>query len=433
MIIKRWNAGTSQFVEEYPKTTSNNIYTANGSAQMFSSDKLLASYLPDSVFDNLKFQVAISASASNGTIADAILNARADAESVGNVQAVKGSYFVISTGGTITGLTNIQGAVDNVGIYATLQFKPQDGGSNSTANTSSGVLEVGDWFVIEGITGGNGTNGNPYVFVASVINNSYELATTAVDGVVRLSSRTTYASLSGDSVVTEGVLKTVIDNASFASSTHVHGNILNGGTITATVVTPADTDTILISDSSNSGKVERGITIGTGTTTFLRNDGTWGTPVGTTYTAGGGLSLAGTTFSHTDTSTASNLTATSRTYVSGLTFDTYGHVTGYTTATETVVDTNTTYTAGAGLSLVGTEFAHSDTSSVANSSNTNGTVIQSATFDTYGHVQSVSTTNLDGRYYTETEIDTELGKRKELYVQLSAPTTTQDGAIWFDI
>lgn len=47
------------------------------------------------------------------------------------------------------------------------------------------------------------------------------------------------------------------------------------------------------------------------------------------------------TISHADTSSASNLTASSRRYVTGLTFDTYGHVTGYSTGTETVTDTNT--------------------------------------------------------------------------------------------
>jgi hypothetical protein len=81
-----------------------------------------------------------------------------------------------------------------------------------------------------------------------------------------------------------------------------------------------------------------------------------------TYTAGSGLTLSGTQFSHTDTSTAANLSATARTYVSGLTFDTYGHVTGYTTGTETVTNTNTTYsisaettTGGANLQLAGSD------------------------------------------------------------------------------
>ncbi len=60
------------------------------------------------------------------------------------------------------------------------------------------------------------------------------------------------------------------------------------------------------------------------------------TDTNTTYSAGGGLDLTGTTFSHTDTSSAADLAATARTYVSALTFDTYGHVTAYATAAETV-------------------------------------------------------------------------------------------------
>ena len=54
----------------------------------------------------------------------------------------------------------------------------------------------------------------------------------------------------------------------------------------------------------------------------------------TTYSAGGGLSLNSTTFSHADTSGVSNLAASGRRYVTGLTFDIYGHVTGYTYGTE---------------------------------------------------------------------------------------------------
>ena len=40
-------------------------------------------------------------------------------------------------------------------------------------------------------------------------------------------------------------------------------------------------------------------------------------------------------FSHEDTSSVSNLSASGRTYITGMTFDTYGHVQSYTTVTET--------------------------------------------------------------------------------------------------
>ena len=48
---------------------------------------------------------------------------------------------------------------------------------------------------------------------------------------------------------------------------------------------------------------------------------------------------------------------------------------------------------------------HADTSSVADIDNSDGSVLQDASFDTFGHVVSVSSTDLDNRYYTETELD----------------------------
>ena len=49
---------------------------------------------------------------------------------------------------------------------------------------------------------------------------------------------------------------------------------------------------------------------------------------------------------------------------------------------------------------------HADTSSVSDVSNANGNVLTGVTFDTFGHVQTVTSTDLDNSYYTETEADT---------------------------
>lgn len=61
-----------------------------------------------------------------------------------------------------------------------------------------------------------------------------------------------------------------------------------------------------------------------------------------TLAAGDGASVTGSgttvTIKHSDTSSVSNLTKEARTYVDGLTFDTFGHVTGYTVGTETDQD-----------------------------------------------------------------------------------------------
>ena len=60
----------------------------------------------------------------------------------------------------------------------------------------------------------------------------------------------------------------------------------------------------------------------------------------TEYTSGGGLDLNGTVFSHTDTSAQESVDNSGRTYIQDITLDTYGHVTGLVSATETVTDTN---------------------------------------------------------------------------------------------
>lgn len=135
-------------------------------------------------------------------------------------------------------------------------------------------------------------------------------------------------------------------------------------------------------------------------------DGSSFVELGNTYTAGQGIALDGSNeftvaagsgltqetngLAHDDTSSQASLTASSRTYVTGITLDTFGHVTGLTTATETVTDT--TYTAsGNGLDLAGTVFSHADTSSLTSTSNAGRTYIQNVTVDEFGHLTAVTT------------------------------------------
>jgi len=86
-----------------------------------------------------------------------------------------------------------------------------------------------------------------------------------------------------DTVTTRSLTATDIGAA---TNTHVHGDVSNTGTLTSIAVTPANTDYLIISDTSDGGAIKRGVPIGTATTTYLRNDGVWETPpvyyVGTT-------------------------------------------------------------------------------------------------------------------------------------------------------
>ena len=76
-----------------------------------------------------------------------------------------------------------------------------------------------------------------------------------------------------------------------------------------------------------------------------------------TITAGGGLSGGGSgdvTISHADTSSQASSNNSGRTYIQDITLDTYGHVTGLATATETATSANnSTVTVTAGTNLNG--------------------------------------------------------------------------------
>lgn len=72
---------------------------------------------------------------------------------------------------------------------------------------------------------------------------------------------------------------------------------------------------------------------------FLRGDGTWATPTNTTYSAGSGLSLSGTTFNHSNSITAKTAYGSTTTTASAdggsitvtdIKYDAQGHITGST-------------------------------------------------------------------------------------------------------
>lgn len=444
MIIKRWNG--SAFVKEFPQTKAQLIRNNGDTDNIFdANDKIKEAYLPNSVFDSLYFYDAISINRTLGELAEDVFesfNSSSDRSRVG-------VYFVAASSITITPTTTST-LIDSeywVGV-----FRPSE--ENVSQSTSAITMETGDWIVLTKISGA-GTVGSPYTTEWAVVNNTYETAGTTTPGIVTLSSRSTYAGLTGNNVVTEGVLKTVIDNAAFASGTHVHGNITNAGAIgstsdlvvvtgasgvlttasrsgidsrteftpashthgnitnagaigstanlplitttsgvittgtfgttantftqgndsrlsdartplshthgdisnsgaiTSAAITPASGDYIILSDSSGSDVLKRGIAIGTSTTTYLRNDGTWVTPpdTNTTYSMMTSSTLGlGKLFSDTAQTVAANA-------VSATASKTYGIQKN--ASDQLVVNvpwTDTTYSAGEGITLSSTTF-----------------------------------------------------------------------------
>lgn len=176
---------------------------SNGVASLDASGKILVSELPNSVFDSLYFAGTLSGAASAGTQSTVLSAAITTAAGLTPARSVKGFYFVISTAGTLSAITN-QVNGDTTAYVSTL-WNHSEG---STSGTSSGALEVGDWVVVTEISG-NGGNGTPYVFTLSPINNTYEDATTSTKGIVTLSSSTSTAT-TGNNVITDGILNGLV-------------------------------------------------------------------------------------------------------------------------------------------------------------------------------------------------------------------------------
>ena len=126
------------------------------------------------------------------------------------------------------------------------------------------------------------------------------------------------------------------DQGSNGTITLNHTNSVTGATVSEGGVTRTlsygDTFSVPTFTFDNQGHIS-----GTGTAVTLTLPASDNTD--TTYSAGDGLDLNGTTFSHTDTSTATSLTTLSgASVVSDIDVDTYGHVTAMATRSLTLVD-----------------------------------------------------------------------------------------------
>ena len=237
---------------------------------------------------------------------------------------------------------------------------------------------------------------------------SYSPATLVAD-TIEANVDWTYIQNKPDPIITVSL------NGDVTGSGNVTLNDLTSGTINITAAVTDDSHNHVISNVD-----------GLQTALDTKVNTSLSITAGTGLTGGGNLTT-NRTISHGATSTQPSVNNSGRTYIQDVTLDAFGHVTGLVSATETVVNTDTNYyvtgmsfnTADGvltatrqGLSnlTVGLDgrylTVHPTTSTVTNTTNTNGIVLQSMTFDSNGHVQTRTTVDLDGRYYTETESDT---------------------------
>ena len=311
------------------------------------------------------------------------------------------SEIDISVFNNDSGFTTTSGTVTSVGGTGTV-----NGISLSGTVTSSGNLTLGG--TLGSITVSQLAGSAVTTSAESFADNDTTLMTSAAinDRIESFGYSTTSGTVT--SVGTTGTVNGITLTGTVTSS----GNLTLGGTLGSITVSQlagsavttsaesfADNDTTLMTSAAINDRIESfGYTTNVGDITGV--------------TAGSGLTGGGTsgtvTLNHEDTSSQASVNNSGRTYIQDVTLDTYGHVTGLVSATETVTNTDTipndatiTLTAGNGLTGGGNfttdqsgnetiTFNHEDTSSQASVNNSGRTYIQDITLDTYGHITGIA-------------------------------------------
>ena len=167
-------------------------------------------------------------------------------------------------------VTSVAGKTGAVALGTlTIGGKTYNGSSNTTIEIADLGLASTTTFL--GITSTNlsdGSTTNPITVTIGPTTGSV----TASNGSVVMEQE------SGEEFIWTGSKWNLMGLASsWALANHIHGNILNNGTITSNGVALAANDRLLFSDNSNSGKIERSSITFDGSTTskFLSQKGTW--------------------------------------------------------------------------------------------------------------------------------------------------------------
>ena len=322
---------------------------------------------------------------------------------ISNVDGLQGALDLkVPTSRTITAGTGLSGG-GNLSADRTLDVDLNEL-STSTSDAD------GDFFVVVDDAGGQHKLNKTDINVGGFINDAGYLTqndTITLSGDVTGSGRTSITvSVNNDSHSHTGSTISGLGTGNFA------GSALQTGAEAF-----SDSDTVIMTAAAVNDRIESfGYSTTTGTVTSVSVSAGVGLGGGGTVTTSGTISLAidlneiGSSTSNSDgdffvvvdsADGSQHKLAKSSINISGFNNDA-----GYTTNIGDI----TAVTAGSGLTGGGTSGSvtlnHEDTSSQTSVDNSNGTVIQDVTLDTYGHVTSLGSVDLDSRYlqsYTETD------------------------------
>jgi len=420
VTLKRYNGSTVD--ELFPTTHMGQIYTdsdldtllsdyldntfinqdqlgaANGVATLDEHQKLVASQLPVYLYGGMEFEGTVDLS--SGTVSVDDLMASVAAPESNKLYAI-GNYLMVSAEGELQ---------DGV-TWSVTVLPPGDEGDYDL--TDGIVLEAGDWVVVTAIDFDTNT------VVLAIVNNTYRDASSTEKGIVRLTDAADVSELTTGSldVITESFLKPNVATGNLNDEND------NGATLTSVVNKIAGAD--------------------------HNHDGRYYTEAEIDSFFSGSTNISG--YNNDNWDTAYDEKINSLAFGTGNGVLTLNQNDGETLTVnldgryaETITAAQTGTTDGIDIVQTGDDYtiAHHDTSSVADVANTDGNVLQSATFDTFGHVLTRTSVNLDDRYYTETEIDNwltgaeSLGPNNDYYTPIEYgenPTSTVEGAILIDL
>jgi hypothetical protein len=421
MIIKRWdttlNSGNGGWAEQYPKTIVGNVYTQNGTTQIFdvSTNKILPTYLPNFVAGGLKFRSSVTAPQvdTDAELLALIHSARGDFYASSEPRSMVGVYWVANASNNSSfPIDDITTATQhsNTGIYYCVIFE-QNGEEQSGAGGLS--VESGDWVIITNFAGAGTSAANPHVVTLGVINNTYQVASNTAYGIakygyttsnknyaVQLSSGNAYVNVPWENDVyshptvsyedeagTETTLTsiTLIDSLTVSSEGHVSAStsrkLVAGTNVTITPasngnITIASQDTTYVCATTSTfglvklsyDKLEDNVTTQAASDTSTRYYGVQATKgdqlivnvpwVNTTYgvATNSVLGLIKTGYDQANTKAVVSLPAENSKVGSrqyGVQVDSNGLASVYVPWS----DSNTTYTAGNGIALSGVQFS----------------------------------------------------------------------------
>ena len=258
MIIKRWNAGTTAWVEHYPKTVATQLFDTAGTTAVFdSNNKIKPAYLPDSVFDSLYFYGTAS---SSSTLIQ--LGASAYGNALSLNRSVIGFYSVASEAMDIT--RNFTATLLN---FTTLVANITQGNTTITLTASSttkglavGNVLTGNALIPAGATITSITNATQFV-ISSAPTGNQTSGVISFNAYFRSAIRygeelntyvRTFDLTSGSTIVTGG------DTNNLFAGMRVSGTGISGGSSTIASIT--DNTTFVLAAAANASGTDVALT-----------------------------------------------------------------------------------------------------------------------------------------------------------------------------